>query len=58
MRLVDRIASVPAAERELPVMEEQLELLYVLARMRSQVVVSVPSTRGEAEVELRRLWAS
>lgn len=58
MRLVDRIATVPAAERELEPSEEQLELQLMLARMRGESLVGVPDTRGEMEVELRRLWAS
>lgn len=55
--MIERIATVPAAERDLEPSEEQMELLYVLARMRGEAVVSVPGTRGEAEAELRRLWA-
>jgi hypothetical protein len=57
MRLIDRIATVPAAERELEPTEEQAELQVMLARMRGERLVGVPDTRGEMEAELRRLWA-
>lgn len=57
MRLIDRIATVPMAERELAPSEEQVELQVLFARMRGEPLVGVPDTRGEMEKELRRLWA-
>jgi hypothetical protein len=57
MRLIDRIETVPEAERDSPPTELQVELQVLLARMRGESLVAVPDTRGEMEEELRRLWA-
>jgi hypothetical protein len=57
MRLSDSIEVVPAEERDLPPSEEQMSQIYMFVQLRGEGGCCAPATRGEAEEELRRLWA-
>lgn len=57
MSLSDSIWAVPAQERDLPPTEEQMRQIYMFVQLRGEGGFCTPATRGEAEAELRRLWA-
>lgn len=57
MRLSDSIEVVPAEERDLPPSEEQMSQIYMFVQLRGEGGCCAPANRGEAEEELRRLWA-
>ena len=57
MGLSDSIEVVSAGERDLSPTEEQMRQIYMFVQLRGGGGCCVPSTRGEAEEELWRLWA-
>jgi hypothetical protein len=57
MSLSDSIEVVPAEARDLPPSEEQMSQIYMFVQLRGEGGCCAPATRGEAEEELRRLWA-
>jgi hypothetical protein len=58
MSLLDSIEVVPSEERDLPPTDEQMSQVFMFLQLRGgDGGCSVPATRGEAEEELRRLWA-
>ena len=57
MSLLGSIEVVPSEERDLPPSEEQMSQLYMFVQLRGEGGFCAPATRGEAEEELRRLWA-
>jgi hypothetical protein len=57
MSLLDSIEVVSSEERDLPPTDEQMSQLYMFVQLRGTGGFCTPATRGEAEEELRRLWA-